>query len=143
MARKLIFLYDIPGMMLIIEHPSGVHYHNQVGGVVCAQEELEGVLSPIDISEEVASQIENCPYLQGRQGISSEIADTIDALLSSQAGAKFLRVDRARLEESWEAWIYVLFDSPDYNEQSGNGPYFGEAFGFGAARGVLTWCNSD
>lgn len=143
MANKRVSLHYIPGMMLIIEHPSGVRYLNQVGGVVNAQEEMEGVLAPLDISEEAASRIEAYPYPQGRQGLSSGIATMIDDVLASEPGTRFLRVDRTRLDESWEAWVHVRFHSPDTDDRSLVDPYFGEAYGFGAARGVLTWCNSD
>ncbi len=35
-------------LMLLLDYPSGVIYQNQVGGNVCWQEELEGILAPID-----------------------------------------------------------------------------------------------
>lgn len=143
MPRKLITLKDIPQAMIIAEHPSGVVYRNQVGGVVCWQAEVEGVLAPLDVSDDVADRIAAYPYPSGREGITEEIADTIDALLTSEPGAKHLTVDRARLAESWEAWIYVLIDSPEYNEPSLSEPYFGPFYGFGKAKGVLTWRNSD
>ena len=143
MAEKWILLYDIEQIMLIVEHPSGVKYQNQVGGNVCCQEELEGVLSPLDVSPEVTDRIENCPYPGGIQGITAEIADTIDALLASASRTSFLKVDRARLDDSWEAWVYVLIDSPESTVPDLFGPYAGSIYGFGAARGVLTWPNSD
>ncbi|WP_437951053.1 DUF6210 family protein [Sorangium sp. So ce296] len=130
-------------IMLVVEHPSGVVYQNQVGGVVCWQAELEGVLSPLDLSDETAQRIQNCPYPSGREGITDEVADTIDALLASEPGARFLKVDRARLGHSWEAWVYVLVDSPDSSASDVAGTYFGPIRGFGSARGVLTWPNSD
>lgn len=143
MATKLILLYDIPGPMFIVQCPSGVIYRNQVGGLATYQEELEGVLSPLDLSDDIEGQLEAFPYPQGRRGITVAIADAIDALLASRPGANFLKVDRARLSECWEAWVHVLIDTPERDEQSLSGPYFGPVYGFGTTTGVLTWPNSD
>ena len=152
MQKKVIDLIDIPDeVMLVLEYPSGVVYRAQVGGVVCWKAEMEGVLVPIDLSDDSNEQIMNCAYPQGREGVTAEIADMIDARLASEAGARFLRVDRARLDESWEAWVYVIVDSPPTPppDMSGEisadtfGGYFGPVYGFGLARGVLTWPNSD
>ncbi|WP_104986299.1 DUF6210 family protein [Sorangium cellulosum] len=141
---KRVLLWDIPDeIMLVVEHPSGVVYQNQVGGVVCWQAELEGVLSPLDVSDDTVQRIQKCPYLSGREGISAEIADTIDTLLASEPGARFLKVDRTRLGKSWEAWVYVLIDSPESREADTASTYYGPIYGFGVARGVLTWPNSD
>src|SRR5689334_5814997 len=116
MPTKLVQLFGMPDeVMLIVEHSSGVRYLNQVGGVLCWQAEVEGVLAPLDATPEVNERIQNCPYPSGRKGITKEIADTIDALLASHRGTTFLKVDRARLDESWEAWVYVLIDSPESN----------------------------
>ncbi|WP_437926235.1 DUF6210 family protein [Sorangium sp. So ce291] len=144
MIMKRVLLWDIPDeIMLVVEHPSGVVYQNQVGGVVCWQAEMEGVLSPLDVSAGAAQRIQDCPYLSGREGITAEVADAIDALLASEPGARFLKVDRARLGQSWEAWVYVLIDSPESSATDAAGVYHGPIYGFGGARGVLTWPNSD
>lgn len=144
MLASLIVLYGMPDeLMLIVEYRSGVRYLNQVGGVVCAKEEQEGVLAPVDVARPTLEAIQNCPYPQGAQGISPEIADTIDALLASETRARMLKVDRSRLHESWEAWVYVRIDAPFKNVMSLNDNYYGSVYGFGPARGVLTWQNSD
>src|ERR1041385_5697651 len=143
MASKLIVLYDLPDdIMLIVEHPSGVRYLNQVGGVTCWQAEMEGVLAPVDTSPDVKERLQNFSY-PGRPGISDQDADTLDGLLASFPGTSFLKVDRTRMNESWEAWVYVLVESPERAEPTLSGPYFGPLHGFGAAKGVLTWPNSD
>jgi hypothetical protein len=47
---RKVFLMELPdAIMLIVEHPSGVVYQNQVGGVGCWQAELEGVLTPVGL----------------------------------------------------------------------------------------------
>jgi hypothetical protein len=148
MTRKRINLYDLESFALVVEYASGVTYENQVGGVVCALEEIEGVLSPLDIGTDDAERISTCPFLQGALGISPEIADTIDAILATKRSTSFMKVNRSRLHESQEAWVHVLLDTPadDAPGRVGQfkpGTYFGPIFGFGASRGVLTWPNSD
>ena len=121
---------------------------------VCAQEEMERVLCPLDIGLEHLEQIERLPYLQGRQGVSAEIADVIDEVLASKRSTSFVKVDRTRLGDSWEAWVYVLIGSPGEADlvvgdqveaaaEASAGTYFGPLQGFGHVRGVLTWENSD
>jgi len=150
MTKKRIILYDLEGVMLIVEHPSGVTYQNQVGGNLCAHPELEGVLAPLSLQPDDVTRIESLPYPNGRQGITIEIADTIDAVLAANWGTSFLKVDRARLDECWEAWVHVRFESPPAREHEGflrpvdaldTDPR--KMHGFGPARGVLTWPNSD
>lgn len=144
MAMNLILLYTMPDeLMLIVECSSGVRYENQVGGVVCWRGEQEGVLAPLDVARSTVEAIQNCPYPQGAQGISPEIADMIDALLAAESRARTLKVDRARLHESWEAWIYIVIDSPRTTMRDINDDYHGSIYGFGLVRGVLTWQNSD
>lgn len=144
MPMNLIVLRGMPDeLMLVVECPSGVRYENQVGGVVCWRGEQEGVLAPVDVARSTVEAIQNCPYPQGAEGISLEIADMIDALLAAEPAARMLKVDRTRLRESWEAWIYVLVDAPRATVQDINDGYYGSVYGFGCARGVLTWPNSD
>lgn len=129
--------------MLLVEHASGVVYCNQVGGVTCWQAELEGVIAPIDISQASAERIMRLAY-PPRRGITAEIADAIDAALARELGARYLKVDRARLGESLEAWVFVVAETQDDTADRLRGPdYFGAVFGFGRVSGVLTWPNSD
>jgi Family of unknown function (DUF6210) len=147
MPKKLILLYDLPDeLVLIVEHPSGVRYSNQVGGFTCDRPELEGVLAPVEVSEEVKERIQGLPY-PGTLGITSEIADAIDALLAAPC-SYHLRVDRERLGESQEAWVFVIIASTERCTREWpppeTDPTTGHLYGFGpAARGVLTWINSD
>ncbi len=145
--KPLVRLWDMPyAIMLVVEYPSGVRYSNQVGGVVCALPTLEGVLVPIEIADEAVEQVMALPYMQGRQGIDTAIADAIDAVLARMTVRRtWLRVDRAQLDESWEAWVHVLVDStpPDSASIDSDPDYGGTILGFGPSRGVLTWPNSD
>jgi hypothetical protein len=142
MTMKRVILWTMPDeIMLLIGCPSGVVYQNQVGGVVCWQAEIEGILSPLDVEPDGVRRIMQCAYPSGREGITREVADAIDAILSNGAATRFLKVDRSRLDRSWEAWVYVLVDSPGV--ASGDVPKFSPVQGFGQVGGVLTWPNSD
>jgi uncharacterized protein DUF6210 len=129
-------------VMFVVEHSSGVIYGNQVGGVSCAREELEGVLAPLHISDADARRIMELPYAPGH-GLSVEHADAIDAILSTNPGGRFLRVDRESLHRSLEAWVFVVGDTDSYPADGLYRDYMGSVFGFGAVKGVLTWPNSD
>lgn len=138
---KRILLYDLEQPSLIAEHHSGVVYTNQVGGLLCFQAELEGVLIPLPFDIAMRQKLENLSYPQGVRGINSDFADRIDEILRD-SGTNFLKVDRDRLEDSWEAWIHVkIVDSPDIYRVRTDDPH--TIYGFGESSGVLTWSNSD
>jgi hypothetical protein len=140
---KIIDMCLMPDeVMLILEHSSGVYYENQVGGVVCSRATLEGVLAPIDIHSDAMQLIMSLPYDAG-VGISGELADEIDRALAGSPGAHYLKVDRSRLPESLEAWVFVVADIPERAVFELYGPYSGAPRGFGRSTGVLTWPNSD
>ncbi len=141
--KKIINLYALPyEAMLILEWASGVTYENQVGGTLCLQATAEGVLAPVDLDPDAVEQIMNLPY-EPRYGISAEVADAIDGVLAASPSGRYLKVDRARLAESFEAWVFVVADIPESSEHQLQGPYFGAPRGFGRSTGVLTWPNSD
>ena len=140
--RAIQLWNTLPEIMLIVEHPSRVLYQNRVGGVAARLEAMEGVLVPLDLGDAVAARIRNGPYAVGAQGITADVADIIDALLAPKIVATFLKVDRARLHESWDAWIYVTIDSPATTVEELYDGYFGPIYGFGATKGVLTWRNT-
>ena len=58
--------------------------------------------------------------------------------------AKYLRIDRSRLNDSMEAWVYVIIDQSFNANMEGESVYYYTAFkGFACTRAVLTWDNSD
>jgi hypothetical protein len=133
-----ILLYSLWQASLIILHPSGVMYQNQTCNHACRQRRAEGVLVPlIDIPldeprcplEHALADLEWWPV----QGIDSERADRIDAILQRWRATVGIRVDRSRLHESEEAWVYTIV------EPNGTAVYDG----FGTRRAILTWSNSD
>ena len=140
---RRVNLYDMPrDVMLIIEYPSGVFYENQCGGVACCQAELEGVLVPLGLAPEDVERFMTSP-LAGAARLDVELADMIDGILASVFFAKYIRVDRSRLSDSCEAWVFVVAETPEDSAFQLYGPYFGAPRGFGTVRGVLTWPNSD
>ena len=75
MTQRTISLFFMPyDAMLVIEHPSGVVYRNQVLGVLCRRAELEGVLAPVDFSGADLERIMNLPY-EPRSGFPEHLAD--------------------------------------------------------------------
>src|SRR5262245_44958330 len=100
MGQPRVLLYDLDRPSLIVPCPSGVIYQNQVGGNVCWQAEIEGVLAPLDCDAEAVMQLEGYQFSSGGQGISVAAADFIDGVLAASRATRFLSVDRTRLDES-------------------------------------------
>jgi hypothetical protein len=142
---------------LIILCGSGVVYTTQTGGVYCTHPSAEGVFMPIGTR---AQQTALDDVFGG--GASSEIdprqAGLIDEILSRDRATSLLTVDRTRLGESHEAWVFVeisrhpdrfpplpIIGSPETyaDPDSPINQSFSPFFGFGSARGILTWPNSD
>jgi Family of unknown function (DUF6210) len=139
----VVDLIEETGIGVIISWPSGVMYTSQTGGVANLKPRLEGVYVPLTETLKGTQQLLSAhftgPKWRGNcyRGIDDETADFIDATLRSTSKRHLIRVDRERLADSHEAWVYVRVDEPP------RGPVFPAFSGFGAARGVLTWLNSD
>ena len=128
---------EFEGLGLIFEYPSGVYYTNQTGGYACHHPVQEGAFIVLDNSRGLNYKLED--YFTADKwgghcysGIDVETADFIDDFL--EGIYDLLRVDRSRLAECEEAWIFVIVqrdEEPHYPEWSIGG------------RGVLTWNNSD
>lgn len=85
---------ELLGVILLCN--SGVVYHNQVGGVMCQQEQAEGALIPFDQLKTFKPPHDN--YNCG--GINSDEFDEY-----FEESNQDWRVDRSR--HSVEAWVYV------------------------------------
>jgi hypothetical protein len=140
--RPRILLYEA-GVGLIIPHPTGVIYQTQAGGTCCLQPELEGASVPFDgeqVNEALYAWFTRPTYGDSgpTRGIYAEDADRIDEVLRAWRPTGLpVTVDRARLDESVEAWVHVVIhgdESPPPSLFSGFGPYPRPA--------VLTWTNS-
>jgi len=124
---------------LIVRIPSGVVYTNQTGGAACWHPEVEGVLMPLEdegswFQKQLEAIFAPPTATVGRAGLTAATADALDALLRGQMNA-FIRLDRARLSESHEAWVHVHLRPLEVELPL--------ARGFGVREAVLTWRNSD
>ncbi len=153
MEKPYITLLENAGTGVIIEYPTGVVYASQAGGTLCGLPTLEGAFVPfrnyvLTPSQELASPESHLlDYFKGPKyrgtgatgGIDDEDGDFIDDVLAKAGVGGWIAVDRKRLHESCEAWVFVqvLADEgrPDVSICSGFGPY--------PRRGALIWCNSD
>ena len=122
---------------LIICVPSGVCYTNQAAGFSCLHPEEEGVFCPLPVEPGKAELYALRNHFKGLwNSLTQKDADLVDTILHRSAH-EYMKVDRARLTDSYEAWVYVLITGITK-------PKFGELFsGFGECKGVLTWPNSD
>ena len=128
---------EFDGLGLIIEYPSRVHYTNQTGGYACRHPVQEGAFIILDNTYHLGTRLE--AHFTGEKwgghcydGIDVETADFVDDFLHETC-SKLLKVDRSRLKECQEAWVYVIVEQdktelPEWNIDG---------------RGVLTWNNSD
>lgn len=153
-------LLDLGGVALgvLILYPSGVVYSTQTGGTACLHPWAEGVILPIyDPEERQQTQLRDHfvgPKWGGcgaTSGIDAEDAEFIDRVLGASRETEFLSVDPDLLSQSHEAWVHVTIGAhpdrfPELPLHSGD-PRFKDLmspiFGFGAAKGILTWPNSD
>lgn len=162
-------LTDVPWLGLIIEHKTGISYQNQVGGHACNQRALEGFYVPLEpafLTEDTPDRFKSATFKReaysgyaldyqrameiifGKygghcySGIDNETADAIDELLNLRRGSvgKFVKVDRDRLAESMEAWVWMAPVEPLLSSLPG--PIF-SAMSHVSLKGVLTWANSD
>jgi hypothetical protein len=177
MGQPVISLYGLEGLALIVECPSGVLYTKQAGGTFCMHPIAEGVLVPL--GSECRLQ-EKLAALFARQAIQLKPAhaDALDIILRMPeepyvvTPTFFLEVDRGRLDESMEAWLYVTILacpeehmvgfaldrdgnlsgaqtlsgrawSPDDQPELGPHASLYPLSGFGRRSAVLTWPNSD
>ena len=139
------YLWNIPGITLLVPSNSGVIYATQTGGHYCLQRRLEGIMLPLvntydGINQEQLLRSHFVAKWSGwcgeQEGIDAATGDFVDETLKATPFTHWLRVDRDRLAESHEAWVYVRpveFHDMELIE-------FG---GFTFDRGVITWPNSD
>ena len=141
--KPLIQLWCGERLGLVVLRPSGVYYSNQSGGYACLHPLAEGVFVPIrDDALDIEKELED--YFTGPkwngwccEGIDEETATFIDGVLTKCPLTMEIKVDRTRLTDSHEAWVYVDYGNP----QEAN--WSSEISGFGPCKAVLTWENSD
>lgn len=133
-----------PGLGLIILQPSGAFYELETGGYACYHALAEGVFVPIhrppdDDQEMLLTAHFTGPKWEGwcDEGIDEATAEHVDHILSLSPETSYLKVDRTRLGDSREAWIYVNVSEPT------DDPRVARISGFGKCKGVFVWGNSD
>jgi hypothetical protein len=132
--KPIIDLFKFDSLGLIILFPSGVIYTNQVGGYACLHPEIEGIFLPLSIGHKKVLFALQQHFNGSWNHIEKSDAEIVDKLLHNDE-FRFIKVDRTKLEESFEAWIYV-----EIEKLSETLPLLK---GFGKAKGILTWQNSD
>ena len=134
MGKPRIRIWEIEGLGLILIRETGVIVQNQTGGLNCIQSEAEGIYVPLQTE---AHEIET--FFADYETLDSAAADFLDEYFHRDVNGnlRFLSVDRARLHESLEAWVYVNVAQPDGD------PRLNLIQGFGETSGILTWSNSD
>ena len=150
--QPLIELWEGVGLGLIIEWPSGILYSNQTGGTACLHPEVEGVFIPLrndcerDGDRLLSPENELLEYFEGPKHRGTGAIrglDTDDAELITSVLAKWqlhqLAVDRTRLGDSHEAWVYVVIEG----ELAGGDGLPLRGFPAHPLKGILTWSNSD
>ena len=135
---KEVKLWELSGAALIVPENTGVFYTNQVNGTACEHPKIEGFLIPInnDMLLNSAEHLENqlCSLFDGAWGELSETkANKINDVLAKYPETKGISVNRDKIKESVESWIYVLAKETKFSCYSG----------FGELNGILTWQNSD
>lgn len=136
--EKEICLYGLDQAALILLSEKGVMYQNQAGGNACMQPKARGILVPVtnnppldnlykgSLDYKLSSVCKNMIEL------TDENADQLDALLKSELHGLSIVVDRNRLQESMEAWVFVgIQDGAE------------DIKGFEESSAILTWPNSD
>jgi len=120
---------DVFGIIWL--NPNGEIYSNQTGGYSCNHPQERGFFQPItpSMKEQMDEHFVSGPLYGGWccDGIKDETAIFLDTLFSEtkdflDSTLSKCRVDRERLKDSMEAWVYITC---------------------GDKRGVLTWVNSD
>ncbi len=144
MRKPKIKLWSGNGLGAIVSVPTGVVYSNQTGGTSCLHPEMEGAYIPLDAEagEELFSYFSG-PKHRGTgavTGLDAEDAAFVEMLLAERRLSEFISLDRDRLQESHEAWVWAKVIGDGGADEfgalfSGLGPYPREA--------VLTWENTD
>jgi len=146
MDPMIVRLYDQVGTALVIPHPTGIIYSNQAAGTACLQPELEGFLVPIanEVGLAPAHDLrspENAlfEYFMRHNSYGGPLTDgdieKIESVMNAHLGGG-LTVDRDRIKESFESWVFVAIAETKQSSILVDGiPYPVDA--------VLTWSNSD
>lgn len=132
-----VSLFGLHGHCLIIPGKSGITYSNQVAGASCSQRSLEGILVPVDDwnHDGTLDRIES--MILDEEELTEDHAGQIDSLLEDSGFHIPARVDRLKLNDSCESWIWLSLDAEAFQLIEGL------SLGDGEWSAVLTTENSD
>ena len=137
---KKVTLYNLSGVAAVVPMKTGVIFTNQVGGIACLHPELEGVLVPFnddyeqeDYKLSLEYQLREIFTENGWGKIIPKQANEIDALLKTFPDTSCAVVNRTKLEESYESWVWCNVVESEHCCLEN----------FGNVEIVLTWCNND
>ena len=99
--------------VLLLIHPTGLHYTAQVGGIGCSHPEIEGfVLPAYNLCAKLDTCSYGCCYISEDKDAQKNLAKDFDAL--AQEYCKDLtfkvRFDYERIEHTEEAFIPIIFE---------------------------------
>ena len=132
------FSDDEIGVILLCD--SAVRFSNQSGGYACDHPSEQGVFVPFNqpfVGDLLLNYFVKEHNGWCSRGISEKDAEWLDNLFVEYDYTKRLKVDRSRLKDCKEAWIYVDIYPLEGSRMFHNVPssYSGKA--------VLVWENSD
>ena len=137
---KKVELYDLSGAALIIPMKTGVLFTNQVSGTACLHPEIEGLLVPFNndhltenYNQTIEYQLMELFINNGWGNLVEEQAIEINKLLLKYPETNSASVNMAKLNESYESWVWCNIKESKFSGISG----------FSNIEAVLTWQNSD
>lgn len=135
---RQIKLWNLCGAAVIVPASTEVTYSNQVNGTACFQEQLEGILVPLNndyLPQEYEQSLEFQlrSLFRGPVAFDTAKATRVQSVLERFQESKGVKVNMARIAESHEAWVHVTLHDVEFSSYSG----------FDGVEGVLTWPNSD
>jgi len=139
-ATVHVTLHSFPELGLIVKAATGVIYSSQTGGFANLHPHVEGFFVPLRTyfgMRELRALQAFCPSgFTADDGMDEETAVQLEWILAQQ-GFTCMRVDRAKLAESLEAWVHVRL-SGDLGDKVPLREPRPEAL-----EAVLIWPNSD
>jgi hypothetical protein len=137
--KPIVRLWSLVGAGLIVPRSSGIIYTNQTDGYACDHPSLEGVFIPLsnDYDHERYQDSLECKlcgiFPEGCGAPTPEMCDQFEHLFEQYPETAGIRIDRDKVDESREAWIWVVLEESERHDFQG----------FGHSAAVLTWPNSD
>ncbi len=143
----IVRLFEHVGTALIIPCSTGIVYSNQAGGHSCSQPQAEGFLVPIangfgpaPTHDFRSPENELGQYFEKLNSCGASLTELnaaeIETIMHKLPPWRGLMVDRTRLSESLEAWVFVTIKANGIRRMLVDGLK-------DPIRAILTWTNSD